>query len=92
MPQVCRLAKMAGCADLLPNILEVVRRSFAKLAPAAVAELLAWLPLDSAASLLQADVSSRCHAGTHAHDDAVVDCHPWTGQCCTFYSNQLAQL
>ncbi len=63
--QVCQLAKTAGRADLLPQMLEEVRGAFAKLQPAAVAELLSWLPQDLSEALLHADVSKYLQPETN---------------------------
>jgi hypothetical protein len=54
--QVCQLAKAVGRPDLIAPILGEVRVAFWRLAPAALAALLAWLPLERAVTLLQADV------------------------------------
>lgn len=54
--QVCQLAKAVGRSDLIAPILEEARIAFGRLAPAAVAGLLAWLPLERGVALLQADV------------------------------------
>jgi hypothetical protein len=45
-----------GRSDLVAPILEEVRGMFERLAPADLAALLAWLPLERAVTLLQADV------------------------------------
>ena len=54
--QVCQLAAAVGRRDLLHPMLEELRAVFGRLRPAAVAELLAWLPANFAAPLLRADV------------------------------------
>ena len=62
--QICQLAKAVGRPDLIAPILGEVRVAFGRLAPDALAALLAWLPLERAVTLLQADVrilySSPC--------------------------------
>lgn len=54
--QVCQLLKDVGRQDLVPTVTERVRTLFWRLQPCQLAALLAWLPTDHAAQLLQMEV------------------------------------